>query len=152
MIQPLTRLCRKSVAWRFGEDERRAFELLKASFTGALILCHWMPDLPMTVETDTSDHAITAILSVTTPNAEIRLVAFHSRSLHDTEKNYNIHNKELLAIFEAYKIWRHYLEGSGRPIDTVTDHKNLEYFTSTKKLTQRQARWSEYLSQFNLKI
>ena len=70
-IQPLTRLCRKSVAWQFGEDERRAFELLKASFTGALILCHWMPDLPMTVETDASDHTITAILSVTTPNTEI---------------------------------------------------------------------------------
>ena len=140
------------MAWQFGKDERRAFERLKASFTGALILCHWMPDLPMTVETDVLDHAIAAILLVTTLNAEIQPVAFHSRSLHDTKKNYDIHDKELLAIFEAYKIWRHYLEGSGRPIDTVTDHKNLEYFTSMKKLTQRQARWSEYLSQFNLKI
>ena len=71
MIQPLTQLCRKSVAWRFSKDERRAFELLKASFTGALVLCHWMPDLPMTVETDASDHAIAAILLVTTLNAEI---------------------------------------------------------------------------------
>ena len=68
------------------------------------------------------------------------------------EKNYNIHDKELLAIFEAYKVRRHYLEGLGSPIDMVTDHKNLEYFTSTKKLTHRQARWSEYLSQFNLKV
>ena len=82
----LTQLCRKSMAWRFGEDERRAFKLLKASFTGALILCHWMPDLPMTVETNMLDHAIAAILLVTTPNAEIRLVAFHLRSLHDAER------------------------------------------------------------------
>ena len=106
----------------------------------------------MTLETDASDHAIAAILSVTTPNRGICPVAFHSRSLHDAEKNYDTHDKELLAIFEAYKVWQHYLEGSQPPIDTVTDHKNLEYFTSTKKLTCRQARWSEYLSQFNLKI
>ena len=59
----------------------------------------------MTVETDASDHAIAAILLVTTPDAEIRLVAFHSRTLHDAKKNYDIHNKELLAIFEAYKVW-----------------------------------------------
>ena len=106
----------------------------------------------MTLETNASDHAIAGILLVTTPDHGIRPVAFHSRSLHDAEKNYDIHDKELLAIFESYKVWRHYLEGSALPIDTVTDHKNLEYFTSTKKLTRRQARWSEYLSQFNLKI
>ena len=105
MIQPLTQLCRKSMGWQFSEDERRAFELLKASFTEAPVLCHWRPDLPMTVETDALDHTIAAILSVTTLNSEIRPIAFHSQSLHDTEKNYDIHDKELLAIFEAYKIW-----------------------------------------------
>src|SRR5258708_21954464 len=66
------------------------------------------------------------------------------KSLYDT------HDKELLAVFNCYKAWRHYLEGSRHPIDMVTDHKNLEYFTSTKKLTCQQAHWSEYLSQFNL--
>ena len=68
------------------------------------------------------------------------------------ELNYDVHDKELLAIFEAFKIWRHYLEGSASPIDVVTDYKNLEYFSTTKVLTCRQARWSEYLSQFNLVI
>src|SRR5258705_8624454 len=106
----------------------------------------------MTVETDASDYAIAGILSVTTPDLEIHPIAFHSRSLHNAERNYDNHDKELLAVFGCYKAWRHYLEGSGHPIDTVTDHKNLEYFTSTKKLTCRQARWSEYLSQFNLRI
>src|SRR5260370_39594249 len=61
-------------------------------------------------------------------------------------------NKELLVIYQAYINWQHYLEGSANIIDTVTDHKNLEYFTTTKKLTQRQVRWSEYLSCFNTKI
>ena len=66
--------------------------------------------------------------------------------------NYNIHDKELLAIFEAFKIWKHYLEGLVYPINIVTDHKNLKYFSTTKVLTQRQAQWSKYLSQFNLII
>src|SRR5258708_28501097 len=106
----------------------------------------------MTVETDASNYAIAGILSITTLDLEIHPIAFHSRSLHDAERNYDTHDKELLAVFDCYKAWRHYLEGSGHPIDTVTDHKNLEYFTSTKKLTHQQAQWSEYLSQFNLRI
>jgi hypothetical protein len=68
------------------------------------------------------------------------------------ELNYDTHHKELLAIFEAFCVWRHYLEGSGIPIDVVTDHKNLEYFSTAKVLTHCQARWSEYLSQFNMVI
>ncbi len=90
--------------------------------------------------------------TITTPDLEICPIAFHSCSLHDAEKNYDTHDKELLAIFNCYKAWRHYLEGSGQLINMVTDHKNLEYFTSTKKLTHCQACWSEYLSQFNLRI
>ena len=56
------------------------------------------------------------------------------------EFNYDIHDKELLAIFKAFKIWQHYLEGSTSPIDVVMDHKNLEYFSTTKILMCRQAR------------
>jgi hypothetical protein len=66
--------------------------------------------------------------------------------------NYDTHDKELLAIHEAFRQWRHYLEGSPHPIDVVTDHKNLEYFATTKLLSRRQARWSEFLSAFNLVI
>src|SRR5258705_1590551 len=152
LTQPLTILCRKNTPWHFGETESAAFRHLKTAFHSAPVLYHWAPDLPMTVETDASDYAIAGILSITTLDLEIRLIAFHSQSLHDAERNYDTHDKELLAVFDCYKAWRHYLEGSGHPIDTVTDHKNLEYFTSTKKLTCRQARWSEYLSQFNLRI
>jgi len=68
------------------------------------------------------------------------------------ELNYNTHDKELLAIFKAFQKWRHYLEGSGTPVDVVTDHKNLEYFITTKLLTCQQAQWSEFLSQFNMVI
>jgi hypothetical protein len=91
-------------------------------------------------------------LSIHTTDGDIHPVAFHSRSFNSTELNYNTHDKELLAIFEAFKHWRQYLEGSRTPVDVVTDHKNLEYFSTTKLLTRRQARWSEFLSQFNMVI
>jgi len=104
------------------------------------------------METDASDYALAAILSIVTKDNEVHPVAFHSRTFSAPELNYDVHDKELLAIFEAFKIWRHYLEGSASPIDVVTDYKSLEYFSTTKVLTRRQARWSEYLSQFNLVI
>jgi len=79
------------------------------------------------VETDASDYAFTAIFSI-------------------------VNEDKLLTIFEAFKIWQHYLEGLAYPIDIVMDHKNLEYFSTTKVLTRKQVWWSEYLFQFNLVI
>jgi hypothetical protein len=150
IVIPLTRLTRKGIKWNFSDEARKAFETLKRAFTSAPVLTHWIPGRPIIVETDASDYALGAILSIQNEDGEIHPVAFHSRSFTPSEINYDTHDKELLAIFAAFKIWRHYLEGSPTPIDVVTDHKNLEYFSTSKVLTRRQARWSEYLSQFNL--
>jgi len=69
-----------------------------------------------------------------------------------TEINYEIYNKEILAIVQCFKQWRHYLEGAQHPVTVYTDHKNLEYFASTKQLNRRQARWAEILSSFDFTI
>src|SRR5260370_42431599 len=106
----------------------------------------------MTVEMDASDGAIVGIILVITLDNKIWPIAFHSQSLHSMEWNYDTHNKELLMVFVAFKRWCHYLEGSTHAVDTVMDHKNLEYFTTTTKLTQSQVQWSKFLLQFNLKI
>ena len=92
------------------------------------------------METDALDYTLTAILSIVNKDNEVYPVVFHSRTFTAVELNYDTHDKELLAIFEAFKIWQHYLEGPAYPIDIVTDHKNLEYFSTTKILTRRQAR------------
>jgi len=152
IVIPLTRLTRKDASWNFDENCRKAFNTLKQAFTSAPILMHWVLDAQLVMETDASDYALAAILSIMTKDNEIHPIAFHSRTFSAPELNYDVHDKELLAIFEAFKMWRHYLEGFASPIDVVTDHKNLEYFSTTKVLTCRQARWSEYLSQFNLVI
>ena len=107
---------------------------------------------PIVIETDTSDYALTAILSIVTKDGELHPVAFHSWSFSPMELNYDVHDKELFAIYKAFRIWHHYLEGSVAPIDVITNHKNLKYFTTTKLLNCCQAWWLEYLSQFNLII
>jgi len=150
IVVPLTQLTRKDAPWNFSKDCRRSFNALKHAFTTAPILTHFIPDTPIIVETDASDYAVAGILSITCADGEIRPVAYYSRTLTAPELNYDTHDKELLAIFEAFRNWRHYLEGSASPIDVVMDHKNLEYFSTSKVLSRRQARWSEFLSQYNL--
>ena len=95
---------------------------------------------------------IGAILSQVHDDGNLRPVAFHSRTMSPAELNYDIYDKELLAIFCAFTQWRNYLEGANHPIIVYTDHKNLEYFTTTKVLSRRQARWAEYLGSFNFYI
>ena len=152
IMVPLTRLTRKDAPWNFSEPCHQSFNALKKAFTTMPILTHFILDTPITVETDTSDYAVAGILSITCADGEIRPVAFYSRTLTAPELNYNMHDKELLAIFEAFWAWCHYFKGSGSPIDVVTDHKNLEYFSTSKVLTCRQAQWSEFLTQFHLII
>jgi len=104
------------------------------------------------METDASNYGLAAILSIVNEENEVHLVVFHFHTFTMVELIYSTYDKKLLAIFEAFKIWQHYLEGLAYPINVVTDHKNLKYFSTTKVLTQRQVWWSKYLSQFNLVI
>jgi len=90
------------------------------------------------METDASDYALAAILSIVNEDNEVHLFVFYSCTFTAVELNYNTYDKELLAIFEAFKIWQHYLKGLVYSIDIVTDYKNLEYFSTIKVLTQRQ--------------
>jgi len=76
-------------------------------------------------------------------------VAYISKSLNETEQNYEIHDKEMLAVIRCLEAWRHFLEGAKGKFEIWSDHKNLEYFMSNQKLNRRQARWALYLSRFN---
>ena len=96
-------LTQKSSSWNFDKKCCAAFEKLKEEFTHAPVLTHWVPDVQMIVETDASDYALAAIFSIFTPDGDIHPVAFHSRSFNSAELNYDTHDKELLAIFEAFK-------------------------------------------------
>jgi hypothetical protein len=79
-------------------------------------------------------------------------VAYHYRKFNEAEVNYEIYDKEMLAIVSALLTWRHWLEGTDIPIQIHSDHQNLQYFTTTKKLSRRQARWAEKIAPFRFRI
>ena len=76
---------------------------LKKVFTTVPVLTHWIPDIQITVETDASDYTLTSVLSIMTPDGKFHPIAFHSWTFSTLELNYDVHNKELLTIFEAFK-------------------------------------------------
>ena len=79
-------------------------------------------------------------------------MAFISKLLNTIEQNYEIHNKEMLAVIRCLEAWRHYLEGAKLEFKIWTDHKNFQYFITSQKLNCRQARWALYLSRFNFTL
>jgi hypothetical protein len=151
--KPLTLLMQKDTLFVWSNSCEKSFQTLKSHFNSSSILTHYHPDRQIILETDAFDYVITAIILQIDPSTSIlHPILFYSRSLTTAELNYNIYDKELLAIFTAFKEWRHYLEGPELPIEVITDHKNLEYFATTRLLTRCQARWSEYLSGFDFTI
>ena len=110
------------------------------------------PERPFEVETDASDYALGGQLGQRDDERRLHPVAFFSKKLNGPELNYQINDKELMAIIEAFKKWKHYLSGTNHQVKVYTDHKNLTYFTTTKELNKRQTRWSEFLSEFNFRI
>ena len=111
----------------WGHKQNIAFEKLKLGFTTAPILAHFYPQRETVIETDASDFALGAILSQFL-DKRLHPVAFHSRKLNSAQRHYEIHDKELLAILEAFMEWKHYLYGADKPITVYTDHQNLPHF------------------------
>jgi len=132
----------------------KAFQDLKNAFTKAPILAHFTPGRQLYLETDSSDHVNAGVLSQMGDDGLLHPVAFYSSKLTPQECNYEIYDKELLAIVRAFEEFRPELSSAepDQPTEVLTDHRNLEYFMTTKQLNRRQARWNEFLSGFNFKI
>jgi hypothetical protein len=152
IVSPLTALLKKDTKFVWNSTAQQAFDLLKKLFTTAPILCHADPFKEFTLETDASNYAISGILSQVQNDGLLHPVGFYSRKMTSSEKNYEIHDKELLAIISCFKEYRHLLIGAQQPVKIFTDHKNLLYFSTTKNLNQRQARWSLFLADFNFTL
>jgi hypothetical protein len=134
------------------ETAQSVFDTLKAGLITGPILWHFDPLKYGVVEADASDYALGAIFSQYDENGLLHPVAFYSHKLLPAEMNYQIYDKELLAIICALKQWHHYLEFSDQPTVVLTDHRNLVYFTTMRHLSCRQVHWSEILADFNFII
>ena len=153
VARPLTELTKKTAGkWSWNQEAEAAFKELKERFTTAPILAHYDAQQAVIIETDASDFAIGAVLSQRDEEGRLHPVAFHSRKFTPAEINYEIHDKELLAVVDAFKHWRRYCEGATHQVQVFSDHQNLEYFTNTKVLNCRQARWVQELAGVDLRI
>ena len=142
-------LTRNDQPWVWTSGCQHTFYQLKESFTSVTILTYFDSALESIVETDASDYAVGAVHSQAQTNGRIHPCAFLSRKFSPAEMNYDIHDKEMVAIILAFKEWEYLLKSCRKRITMWTDYKNLEYFSSSKVLTRRQARWSEFLSEFD---
>ena len=149
---PLTNLLKKNKKFNWGEKEEKAFNALKDLFTSKPVLKIFSPDKPCVMETDASDFAIGSILSQHDDKGTLHPIAYYSRKLKPAEINYEIYDKEMLAIIDSFIHWRHYLEDTPHQTLVLTDHRNLEYFLTAKKLNRRQARYAIKLSNYNFLI
>ena len=150
IVAALTRLTKKGVTFDWDARCQRAFDRLKDAFTRAPILIHFDPTRETWIETDASDWATAGILSQMI-DGTLHPVAFFSHKMSPAECNYEIYDKELMAIVNAFEEWRPELMSVDKT-QVLTDHKSLEWFMTTKQLNRRQARWAEFLSQFNFVI
>ena len=135
---PITELLRKNRKFRWTSEARTAFDSLRTSFTTAPILRHFNPSLPTILEADASDYAVGAVISQRDPETGLlHPITFHSRKFNSAELNYEIYNKEMLAIVETMDHYRHYFEGLGQTTTIFSDHRNLLWFTETKVYNRR---------------
>ena len=124
VVAPLTWLtCKDKLEW--GPLADKAFQNLKMAFTTAPILMHLDFAKAFYLETNASDFALGAILLQMEVNKKLHPVAFYSQKFFAVEINYEIHDKELLAIVDSFQEWRHFLKGVVHPVTIYTDHKNL---------------------------
>ena len=111
IARPLHASQRKDAKWTWGDEEQRAFDRLKESIISAPVLVHPVLDQPFKLETDSSNYATGAVLSQMGEDGKWHPVGFHSKSLNDVQRNYDIHDKELLAIMDSLSNWRQYMKG-----------------------------------------
>ncbi|CAJ0923136.1 unnamed protein product [Ranitomeya imitator] len=130
IVSPITRLTQKKTAFIWSPQAQEAFSRLKTKFMSAPVLIHPDPELAFIIEVDASNCAVGAILSQRTGEKNLlHPCAFLSKRLSPAEKNYDVGNKELLAIIAAFKEWRHLLQGASQPIVVLMDHRNLEFIS-----------------------
>jgi hypothetical protein len=170
IVRPMTAMLRGGKEGKiFGPfvpttEMKEAFWRLQSEFTKAPVLAHFDYERPIRLETDASGYAIAGIISQPAAgptsgeggervkDRDWHLVAFWSRTMADPERNYSVGDQEMLAIVEACRHWRHYLEGSKYPVRVLTDHQNLQGFMKNKPLRGRLGRWWETLSGYDLEI
>ena len=153
IAQPLLDLTKKGTPWHWDEPQQRAFEALKKKMCEKPILANPNPKGTFYLQTDASLSGAGVVLSQEVEGTKKRRpVAYFSCTYSPAEANYDIYEKEFLAVIKAIQNWRAHLIWMEKPFIIETDHKNLTYWKEPKKLVGRTAHWHEKLQDYNFKI
>ncbi|KAL0193294.1 hypothetical protein M9458_011590, partial [Cirrhinus mrigala] len=151
VLTSLLKGAKKTITWT--SAAQTVFTQLKSAFCTAPVLKHPDPNSPFIVEVDAATTGVGATLSQWHGDPPIlHPCAYFSRKLSSAEQNYDVGNRELLAIKLALEEWRHWLEGAQFPFTVITDHKNLQYLQGAKRVNPRQARWALFFTRFDFHI
>ncbi|KAF1334018.1 reverse transcriptase, partial [Globisporangium splendens] len=151
LVQPLTQLLKKDVEWKWSRDHQTAFGEVKRSLREAPVLALPNHDKPFHVVCDASDYAIGCALMQHDGEGHERVVLYQSRQLRPAERNYPVHDKELLAMKYSLVKFRVYLLGEER-FAIYTDHASLRTAVKTPHLSQRMARWFSFFAEYNFVV
>jgi hypothetical protein len=151
IARPLTDLTKKGRPFNWDDKAQQAFEDLKQRFISDPILATFDPDRETVLEADASNWATGGVLSQYDDNGDLRPCAYFSKKNLPAECNYEIHDKELLAVIRCLEEWDAELR-SVKSFTILTDHKNLEYFMKVRRLNERQMRWAEILARYCFKL
>jgi len=154
IVAPITNLLRTDTPFEWGKSQEAAFLKITISFISGKtpVLRHYDPDRRALLEVDASDFAIAGVLSQKFEDGKLHPIGFTSRKLNPAELNYDIFDKEMLAVIFALQYWRHFLQSSEHRVLVYSDHQNLTYFKMAVCLNRRQSRWALDLKPFNFEI
>jgi hypothetical protein len=152
IIKSLIRLTRKNQSFYWSKNCQIAFEQLKKRVIEASVLSYFSSELKTFLESNSFDYVSIEILSQKEDDDHIKSIAYFSKTLFFAECNYEIYDKELLAIIRCFEQWRTELQSIKSFTNVLIDHKSLKYFMITKKLNRRQAKWAKFLAEFDFKI
>ena len=155
IVHPLNRLLRHGIKWKWDSQCAKAYTEAKQALASSQVLIHYDPALPITLAGDASAYGIGAVISHTLPDGSERPIAFASRTLSDSEKNYAQLEKEALSLIFGLKKFHQYLYG--RQFILMTDHKPLVTILGPKKgipslAAARLQRWAVLLSAYKYDI
>ena len=152
IARPLNNLTHKDTPWTWEKEEQHAFDTLKHRITEDPILRQPQLERQFELEVDASGYAIGAVLMQRQEDGKCHPVGFYSTTLNDAERNYDIYDKELLAVVKSLENWRPYLAGSPHKVIIYTDHMNLQYWREPHKINRRVARQVLQLSEYDIEL
>ncbi|TPX45986.1 hypothetical protein SeLEV6574_g03500 [Synchytrium endobioticum] len=149
ICSPLTDLLKDDMGYSWGADQNLAFGSLKSALVDPPLLKIFDRTVATKIQHDSSGLAVAGVL-LQLYDKNWCPVSYTSRKMNEAERNYPVHEQELLGLVHCLKEWKHLLLG----IDFVvnTDHQSLKYLNSQASLSRRQARWIELFAEFNLTI